>query len=661
MIPHRCSRPILLGRNAGLLCALALLTGCAGDTATPTRVPTPEVVETGFSAFDELIVSPDGRHIAFTVYEDLLRKVYIADIDGRNARRVRPGTRILVQRDLAFSPDGSVLAFIESDGPRTGDLYTVPVSGGEPLRLTHLSSQVNDLSFSPGGSRILFRSEHADVRGSFWTVPSAGGEIVQMETDPGIEILEARWLPDSTKILLEIRGDAPLSGIVAVLDVPTGRVDRITTEGHEYPWDWSPDGSEVVYESARTGQGDLWVAPIDGGPARQLTIDVRHEEEGTWSPDGRWIAYRSERGGQSDIWIVPAAGGDAVRVTNDDAREDRLVWTPDGDALMYVRSEEARHLYAVPAAGGTPRMLTPAEQRFFGFDVSPDGRFVAHVQDEAGLGEIWLTPVDGGESRALVGGSENDDPRWSPDGSRIAYVSRRGLRPSIWVVDVATGEERQVSPDGMRAWLIDWSADGEHILMHSPSEDGRPRIMSMPVAGGEPTAIADLDGFPVPSPDGERLAFTWTIGGGDNGVWVLPSAGGTATLLTGGQRLTPLPPIWSSDSRRIAYDVFSEDGGSVDVFVVNADGSDRRRLTSGPAYESASRWSADDAEIFFRSDADRFAAVDVATGEVRTLFDGGPAVGDVVAVTPDGETIVFSTITARSEIMRVDLRELLGR
>lgn len=638
---------------------LGSLTGCAGDSVPPAPAPTPVVVETGLSDHGELIVSPDGRHIAFTVIEDLLRKAYIADIDGRNVRRVTPGARTVVQRDIAFSPDGSALAFIEADGPGTGDLYSVPVSGGEPVRLTHLASQVNFLSFSPSGSRILFRSEHADPRGSIWTVPSAGGEIVRVETDPGIEILEARWLPDSTKIVMDIRGDVPLSGLVAVLDLTTGRVDRITAEGHEYVWSWSPDGTELVYESARTGQGDLWVAPIDGGPARQLTIDVRHEEEGAWSPDGRWIAYRSDRGGQSDIWIVQAAGGDPLRVTNDAALEARLVWTPDGNAIMYVRSEEARHLYAVTTAGGVPRTLSPAEQRFMGLDLSPDGNVVAHVQDQAGLGEIWLTPVDGGESRALVRGSENDDPRWSPDGSRIAYESRRGYRSSIWVVEVATGEERQASPPGMPAWLIDWSADGERILMHSPAEDGRPRIMSMPVAGGEPTAIADLNGFPVLSPDGESLAFTWTIGGGERGVWVLPSAGGTATLLTAGQRVTSTP-LWSSDSRRIAYDVFSEDGGSVDVYVVNADGSDRRRLTNGPALESAYHWSADDSEILFRSGADGLSAVNVTTGGTRTLFEGEPRVGDVVAVTPDGETIVFSSITARSQIMRVDLRALLG-
>jgi len=640
------------------LCALGLLVACAGDTATPTPVPTLVVVETGLTNYDELIVSPDGRHIAFTVLEDLLRTVYIANIDGSNARRVT-GTKVVAQRDIGFSPDGSVVAFVEADGPGTGDVYSASVSGGEPVRLTHLRSQVSDLSFSPSGSRILFWSEHADPRGSYWTVPSTGGEIKPLETDPGIEILYARWLPDSTKVGLNIRSDAPLSSVVAVLDVLTGSVERITAEGFETLYGWSPDGTELVYASERTGQGDLWVAPITGGPARQLTIDVRSEDHGTYSPDGRWIAYHSERGGQWDIWIVPAAGGDAYRVTNDPAVESPPEWTPDSGALLFTSEDVSTRLHAVPVSGGVPRLLSPADQRNEELDVSPDGKVVAHVQKHAGLGELWLTQIAGGESRPLVRGSENSDPRWSPDGSLIAYDSRRGTQWSVWVVDVATGEERQVSPPGLRTSLVDWSADGNRLLILTPAEDDRPRIMSVPVTGGDATTIMDLDGFPVPSPDGEMLAFTRTFGEGDQGIYVVPAAGGSATLLTG-QRMESAPPAWSSDGRRIAYNVFSEDGGTMDVYVMNADGTDRRRLTSSPALDRLPQWSADDSEIFYQEGADRLSAVNVATGETRTVFEGDPAIVGFVVVSSDGETLVFSGSTARSEIMRVDLRDLLG-
>jgi len=641
------------------LCALGLLVGCAGDNSAPTPVPTPVVVQTGLRNYAELIVSPDGRNIAFTVFEDLLRTLYIAEIDGRNARRVRRDTSLVMQRDVVFSPDGSAVAFVEADGPGTGDVYIVAVSGGEPVRLTNLRSQVENLSFSPGGSRILFRSEHADTRGSYWMVPTTGGEITPLKTD-SIEIVFARWLPDSTKIGLNIRGDSPASSVVAVLDVPTGRAERITAEGFETLYGWSPDGTELVYASERTGQGDLWVAPTTGGPARQLTIDVRDEDHGVYSPDGRWIAYHSERGGQWDIWIVPAAGGDAFRVTNDPAVESPPEWTPDSGALLFSSEDISTRLYAVPVSGGAPRMLSAADQRDEELHVSPDGKTVVHVQQHAGLGELWLTPISGGESRPLVRGSENSDPRWSPDGSMIAFDSRRGTHFSVWVVNVATGEERQVSPPGLSTGLVDWSRDGTRLLIHTRAEGTPPRILSVSLTGEDATTIADLDGFPVPSPDGEMLAFARAFGDGDRGIYVVPTAGGSATLLTPGQRMEPAAPAWSSDSRRIAYNVFSEDGGTIDVFMMNADGSGRRRLTYSPALELGPQWSADNAEIFYRDGADRLSAVNVATGEIRTIFEGDPAIVGVVVVSSDGETLVFSGSTARSEIMRVDVRDLLG-
>jgi hypothetical protein len=57
------------------------------------------------------------------------------------------------------------------------------------------------------------------------------------------------------------------------------------------PLEWSPDGKELLYESRRTGQRDLWILPIDGGKARQLTHDVRDDYAGAWSSDGEWIAF----------------------------------------------------------------------------------------------------------------------------------------------------------------------------------------------------------------------------------------------------------------------------------------------------------------------------------------------------------------------------------
>ena len=102
-----------------------------------------------------------------------------------------------------------------------------------------------------------------------------------------------------------------------------GNPRQLTTEGFEILETyqvWSPNGKELLYTSTRTGTKDLWVVPIDGGKARQLTRNVRNDFGGAWSPDGHYVAFISDRGKQTDVWVVPSAGGEERRVTSNAAQ-----------------------------------------------------------------------------------------------------------------------------------------------------------------------------------------------------------------------------------------------------------------------------------------------------------------------------------------------------
>src|SRR5215470_4788294 len=63
----------------------------------------------------------------------------------------------------------------------------------------------------------------------------------------------------------------------------------------------------------------------------QLTFDSGLESEPSWSPDGRFISYSSDRSGNFDIWVQPVSGGDAVQVTRSAANDWQPDWSPDGD------------------------------------------------------------------------------------------------------------------------------------------------------------------------------------------------------------------------------------------------------------------------------------------------------------------------------------------
>jgi TolB protein len=640
-------------RQFVIVCALGLVTACGGETPRdPTLVPLP----TGRTAHDDPSFSPDGRHLVFTNRVRSDDQVWISDADGRNARAISQLAPDV--NDPSWSPDGSTIVYIATDSTGGQDLFSVQVAGGRPVRLTRLRASVEEPKYSPDGTRILFASNHSG-RWALWTIPSAGGEPAKIGPDAPGEVFNGRWSPDGTRIGMHVDFEAG-KHFVAVLDVASGTVTRLTTEGAEALVDWSPDGRELTYVSDRTGQPDIWVVPATGGAPRQLTVDVRADFGPTYSPDGRWIAYASMRGGQQDLWVIPAAGGESRRVTNSPAAEFAPIWTKNGDGLVFGNNDQAPAIYTVPMKGGSPHRLTAEGDVSLAPELSPDGRTVVYRGLRGGLSGLYLRAIDGGGERPLVTGSNNDSPTWSPDGSMVAFTSYRELLPAIWVVRVEGGEQWQVSPAGAQSLSPQWSRDGSRILfLEGPGDSVT--LMTAPVRGGPPTRLMIPRGFAggAWSPDGKAFVLTQATGAGRAlGVYRVPSAGGDPVLLTAGQNAWSVRPRWSSDGKQIAYTVASDDGGSADIFVMAADGSGKRRLTKSAAQEYAPTWSADDSEIFFRKGLLAMDAVSLATGEIRSLFDGDLRVSDW-SFSPDRSTLVIQARIDRSGLVMADVRELL--
>ena len=164
----------------------------------------------------------------------------------------------------------------------------------------------------------------------------------------------------------------------------------------------SPDGRWVAYSAARyskeknAGNSDIWIVPLAGGNARQLTQSEKRDNTPRWSPDGRRIAFVSARDGAPQIWIMDLSGGDARKLTRISAGADDVIWSRDGrwlaftsevfpdcpdDACNKKRNEEAEsskvkariierllyrhwdswkdgkrtHVFVVPSGGGIPR------------------------------------------------------------------------------------------------------------------------------------------------------------------------------------------------------------------------------------------------------------------------------------------------------------------
>lgn len=277
---------------------------------------------------------------------------------------------------------------------------TTAIQDGRLPRVTQLTSnqdvfEANPI-YSPDGTWILFESDLAGNR-DLWILPAGGGQPRQLTTDKAFDTAPF-WSPDGTRVVFESDRSGFKNIWILEVDVPGAKPIQLTSG----QWDdgdpvWSPDGTLIAHESNRDkiSGSDMWVSPVDGGPAVRVTTsgDEIYHRTADWSPDGTQLVFESNRDGdQSALFTMPAAGGPVTRITPEFGYEGHPAWSPDGEEIVYESAlTGTMEIFSIPVGGGDP------------FQVTNNG---GH----------W--------------------PRWSPDGSQVIYCVFADPEPNIWVVEV---------------------------------------------------------------------------------------------------------------------------------------------------------------------------------------------------------------------------------
>ncbi|HEX2240304.1 MAG TPA: hypothetical protein VHJ82_04090 [Actinomycetota bacterium] len=237
---------------------------------------------------------------------------------------------------------------------------------------------------------------------------------------------------------------------------------------------------------------------------------------------------------------------------------------PDGTALRR---------FCVPAQGCAQE---------FGPAWSPNGRRLAFSSDAAGFEHrIWSARVDGSERRrltTLVG----QDPAWSPDGSEIVFgVDAFGFQTDLYIVRAdGTNLRRLTATRAVNESQPDWSPEGSRIAFRSEASDGEPRRRGVELINADGTGRVEL------------------AHAGYEGA----------------------PPSWSPDGTQIA---FEKEGR---IAIARVDGTAVRRLVAADSNVLA--WSPDGTKIAFSKGERGIAVVDVNTGVVTPVFQGGRPAAD---------------------------------
>jgi TolB protein len=224
---------------------------------------------------------------------------------------------------------------------------------------------------------------------------------------------------------------------------------------------------------------------------------------------------------------------------------------------------------------------------------------IAYATGPAGAKEIVIADYDGfGPVSLTRNGSINLTPVWSPDARSLAYTSYKNGYPDLFRMFPfeRRPEQTLAAFSGINSSPA-WSPDGQQLAL-TLSKDGNPEIYVLSIATGilrRLTRHAGIDTEPTWSPTGRQLAFISNRAGAPQ-VFVMDPEGANVRQLTFGGHQTQ--PRWSPKGDTIAY---TSRQGTHDVWTIQSDGSNARRLTAGPGDNQGSSWSPNGRHLMFQS------------------------------------------------------------
>jgi Tol biopolymer transport system component len=311
---------------------------------------------------------------------------------------------------------------------------------------------------------------------------------------------------------------------------PSGPSPTLTTRNGEI-WFFSGggDGPSWVYEIQPDGTGErkLFSDGRDPGDPPDVVKPEAVGEGYDWSPDGSRVAFAhhtefdpARDGSQYEIFAMNPDGSELAQLTMDHGINSSPAWSPDGARIAYAGAREGEFV-----AGCWGSYLCPSDIHVIGID---------------GSGQVQLTDSPGDDS----------GPDWSSDGTRIAFVSARDDPDHrihhIYVMNADGTEVTRLTQEPLWAHGAAWSPDGTRIAFVAWNQsESPPRATDVYVMNADGSGLVNLTNFGSDSnsfiqdlawsPDGTRIAFTTDWEGPVN-LFVMDADGSNLSPLTEGHR-----------------------------------------------------------------------------------------------------------------------------
>ena len=293
--------------------------------------------------------SPDGKSLAFIRYfSSFRRELFIVPATGGEPRQITSDDERIY--GLAWNSGSESLFFTSFRKTNQLNLWKISANGGEPNLISTGGKNLNDLAISPDGKTVAFVEETADE--NIWEItPNQKPNSLIRSTRADHS---QQFSPDGTKIVFASERTGSYEIWLADAD---GKNQRQLTDGNGSAGSprFSPDGKFIAFDAQTAGNSDVFVISVNGGNTRRLTENHKNNSLAAWSVDGNSIFFLSNRAGDDQIWKIPTTGGEALQITRQGAFE--MFAAPDGKQIIYSKGGGKSGLWSVLIDGSEEKLL----------------------------------------------------------------------------------------------------------------------------------------------------------------------------------------------------------------------------------------------------------------------------------------------------------------
>ena len=482
-----------------------------------TGLPAGPARRLALSHGDQPRFSPDGKWIAFCAYDSASANsdshIAIVSADGGTERAITQSMSGI--GFMHWSPDGRTIYFSGSERPsrqfKLPTIYRVSAGGG---KLEPLGQTGGRFQLSPNGNEFLVMAASEEL---FALLGSDFKTLARVRVPR--PFTPDAWISDN--VVLVAGGVIPTT--VHSLSIDDGSDRELVPARYDVErLFWAPDGKRFATLGFATsgrdiGNGVVYVVNADGSGRRQLgaAAPIRGNDI-TWSPDGRFIVVGGPDG--TPLNVIDVASG-SVRRIGYSLSVGRVQWRKDSQAILFTRrltpDKVLQSLFEVTLDG---KERTIGELPFDATHLEIVNDSIALISDDSGVVRISLP--SGSRKRVATFHAFAREYQWDRAGTRLAIGLDRSQTDAaddeVEVFDASGKREAQLQLPCRIPYLrprdVFFHPDGTRLIA-ACTANGRTRVYSVPISGGDPRKIADLSAadaraWVALSPDGKQLLYT---------------------------------------------------------------------------------------------------------------------------------------------------------